>query len=494
MARVALALGSGFTLALALPPWGWWPLAILGVIGLEFAIDPSGGARHRFAIGAVFAIGWLAMGMGWMWFFTAPGYLVAVIFFAVFFGAATAITPPGRGRVIARPAALAIAEAVRFAFPFGGVPLAGVALTQVGGPMATAVRTVGVIGLAWLVFQLGTSIGVALRRPADDGRRPALAGLAGVAVVLLASTVAPAGRPTGETMRIAAVQGGGEQGTSALEVPSRLVTERHLAATRSIDDDGLDLVLWPENTIRAREVAFDDSRIAADLAVEADRLRAPITVGITEDADLTGIGDVGQVTNAQVVVTPEGEVVARYDKVRRVPFGEYVPLRGVLETLGLPVDQVRTDAVAGRDPAVLGWRGGPLLGVVISWEVFFPDRARDAVTAGGRVLLNPTNGASYTGTIVQSQQVASSRLRAIESGRWVVQAAPTGFSAFISPTGEVSQRTSVGEQAVIIDEVELRDGLTLHVRFGDVPVIAAAIVMIGIGWWTTRRSRPVTTR
>ena len=78
---------------------------------------------------------------------------------------------------------------------------------------------------------------------------------------------------------------------------------------------------------------------------------------------------------------------------------------------------------------------------MISWEVFFGDRARDGVGHGGRVLLNPTNGSSYTGTILQTQQVASSRLRALETDRWVVQVAPTGFSAFVTPSGEVLDRT-----------------------------------------------------
>ncbi len=84
---------------------------------------------------------------------------------------------------------------------------------------------------------------------------------------------------------------------------------------------------------------------------------------------------------------------------------------------------------------------------MISWEVFFGDRGRAA--ADSDVLLNPTNGASYTGTILQTQQVASSRLRAVETGRWVVQVSPTGFSAFISPDGDVFQRTGVSERRVI---------------------------------------------
>ena len=157
-----------------------------------------------------------------------------------------------------------------------------------------------------------------------------------------------------------------------------------------------------------------------------------------------------------------------------MPFGEYVPLRGFLDALGAPVDQVPTNAVPGPTPAVIDLPDGTRLGVVISWEVFFGGRAREGVEHGGGVIVNPTNGASYTGTILQTQQVASSRLRAIETGRWVVQAAPTGFSAFVSPDGDVIDRTAVSEQAVIRHRLELRTGRTWYVRIGDRPFIVAA--------------------
>ena len=198
---------------------------------------------------------------------------------------------------------------------------------------------------------------------------------------------------------------------------------------------------------------FDGSEELALVAAEAERLGVPFAVGVTEDvADQPG----GSPT-PQIVVSPDGDVTSRYDKVRRVPFGEYVPLRGLLEALGAPLDQVPTDAVAGTGPAVLDLPDGTRLGVVISWEVFFGGRAREGVKAGGEVILNPTNGASYTGTIVQTQQVASSRLRAIETGRWVVQVSPTGFSAFVTPDGDVLQRTAVSEQAVIRQEIAAAD-------------------------------------
>ncbi len=191
-----------------------------------------------------------------------------------------------------------------------------------------------------------------------------------------------------------------------------------------------------------------------------------------------------------MIVTPDGDVTSRYDKVRRVPFGEYVPLRGLLDALGAPVDEVPHDAVAGTEPAILDLPDGTRLGVVISWEVFFGGRVRDGVREGAGVVLNPTNGASYSGTIVQTQQIASSRLRALETGRWVVQAAPTGFSAFVTPDGDVIDRTSVSERAVIRHAVELRRGETWYTRLGDRPVILVMMAGLAATWWMALRGAP----
>ncbi len=291
------------------------------------------------------------------------------------------------------------------------------------------------------------------------------------------SCVPTAARPA-ETLRIAAVQGGGEQGTSALEVPSIVVTERHLEATAAIEPDpDLDLVLWPENTIDV--VTFESSEIAQRIAAEAARLGVPVSVGLTEDVEVDGRR---RFTNAQVVISPDGEIVSRYDKVRRVPFGEYVPLRSVLERITSAVDRVG-DAVPGKTPAVIELPGGEKLATVISWEVFFGGRVREGVELGAGAIINPTNGASYTGTIVQTQQVASSRLRAIETGRWVVQVSPTGFTAFVAPDGTVVERGSQTEQVVIVRDIDLRTGSTWYTSLGDAPFIVALLVAAAASVW-----------
>lgn len=482
----AVALGAGVLVALSLPPWGFWPLAFVGISIFAFTVSEPLPARQRFLRGLLFGVGWMSIGMVWMTQLTVPGYLIATLLFASLHGAAALVGGSGRWAVLRRPLAHTLVEALRFSFPFGGVPLASLGVSQVGGPLAGIVRVGGVVLLTWVVFQIGFSItsiliSIAERPASRQAGVAAIGGLGAAFVALLVSVVAPTGAATGETLRVAAVQGGGEQGTSALEVPSSLVTERHLEATMTVEPP-IDFVLWPENTIDV--ASFADSAIREEIAAQARRLDAPIAVGVTEDT-----ADRSSFTNAQVVVDPAGEIVSRYVKVRRVPFGEYVPLRGLLEAVGAPVDRIGRDAVAGTGPAYVELPDGTRLATVISWEVFFGGRVRDGVRAGGEAIINPTNGASYTGTIVQTQQVASSRLRAIETGRWLVQASPTGFTAIVNHKGEVLERTSVSERRVVAGTIELRTGLTWYTRMGDAPIIGALIVALLLLIWLDRQSR-----
>ena len=475
MTRHLVGLLGGLAVAASMPPWGFWPLAPLGVILLGLATSDS--RRSRAITTLAFGIGWFGPGMVWMWFLTAPGYVLTTLLFAGWHAIAAAVSPRA-------PAPRAIAhtliEAARLVAPFGGVPLATIAIGQAGGPLLPLARIGGVLLITWVVFHIGLSIGGRLAAALDrHDDMPSWAGiLAGPLVAILLASLAPTGRDIGSAMTIAAVQGGGRQGTSALEVPSRLVTEAHLAATASIPANGrVDVVLWPENTIDVNGVAFVDSAQADAVAMEAARLGVPMLVGVTEDVstahDLELAANDGRgFVNAHYVVTGEGAADGAYVKVRRVPYGEYVPLRDLLESLGAPVGQIPRDAVAGAGPAVLDLPDGERLAVAISWEVFFADRVRDGVTAGGSVLVNPTNGASYTWTVLQTQQVASSRLRAMETGRWVVQAAPTGLTAVIDDRGRVLERTDVSERRVIVHEVRLREGHTWYTRIGDRVIVA----------------------
>ncbi len=472
----------GLLVAASLPPWGFWPLAFFGIALFETGLQQADRGRQRAARGFVFAAAWLGPGMVWMWFLTAPGYLLATAMFAGFHAVAALVAPRGPWRVLGRPAAHTLAEALRLCFPFGGVPLATLAIGQAGGPFIGVARIGGVLLLTWFTFQIGFALAgpspfvPALARQRGvtakgewHGVTVFLAALAVWAISPLADGTSAVNEPL---LRVAVVQGGGPQGTHANNTDSREVFDRHMDATATIGAGSVDFVLWPENVIDVLDFATSDE--LKSVSEEAARIGAPFAVGITEDTP-----DGEHFLNAQVIVTPEGDIYDRYDKVRRVPFGEYMPMRGLLSALGAPTDLVPRDAVAGTGPAVLALPDGTKMGVVISWEVFFGGRANEGIEHGGEFIINPTNGSSYTWTVLQSQQVAASKLRAVEQGRWVAQAAPTGFSAFISPGADVFQRTSVSEQEVIVHDIERRTGRTWYSYLGNLPWVALMVLLLG---------------
>lgn len=487
-ALAAAGLGSGLLMAASLPPWGWWPLAPVGASMLAGMLRDRPWAG-RLLTGATAGLGLYGPGLWWMTEFSAPGYVLTALLEAGIVGLAMVAVVPGRGRLVAFPAALVLADAVHGRWPFGGLPLAGLALGQAGGALAQAARLGGHLLLVALVGAAGAALAGAVEwalarppgRPGPGRRAPlgALAGLAGVVAVALGGALTPVGRAVG-TLRVAAVQGGGQRGLRAVFADPRVPFQAHLAATAGVRPP-VDLVVWPENVVSVGGSLAGSSEEAAVAGV-ARSLGATVVAGVVEGAPDD------RFRNAAVAWAPDGSVVGRYDKVHRVPFGEYIPFRSLVSRLA-DVSAVPRDAVAGEGPGLLRTPAGPL-GVVISYEVFFADRARAAVGAGGEVLLVPTNASSYTTSQVPSQELAAARLRALETGRAVVQAAPTGYSAVVDARGRVRAHGPLGPAAVLEQTVVRRRGRTPAVRLGDGPLVAVAAAAIVAGWvWGRARAR-----
>ncbi len=474
-------------MAASLPPWGYWPLAFVGLaLWVELLTDTR--PHRRALLSALVSVSWLGPATVWMVDLTMVGWPLAVAGFAAMHAAAGSLTPPDGRRRVAFPAAFVLAELLRWSWPFGGVPLATMAIGQVTGPLSPAVR----IGGPLLLTALAATAGVALATILSTNIGPALISVAVVVVPTVAGSLAPAtqivdtaGNPDADArIVVAVVQGGGPQNTRSAICDQRGVFERHMETTRTEVEPPVDLVLWPEDVVHPRpdsearrrdcpEPLLTSSEARLRLSELAQDLDSVLVVGFFEPSD-DGEANLNHVTSYD----SSGAVTDTYHKVQLVPFGEYVPLRSTAERFSseLPPRDVR--AGPSDEPAALNTPLGSM-GVVISWEVFFEHRARSATGDGeGRLLLNPTNGSSYWLTIVQSQQIASSRLRALETGRWVLQAAPTGFSAVIAPSGEVIKRTGISDSAVIQTQVELRSGDTLAVRLGVWPTALGAALML----------------
>jgi apolipoprotein N-acyltransferase len=468
----------GLLVALSVPPFGWWPLGWAGLAVLA-AVLAGRTWRGRILAGAGFGLGQYVPGLWWVQEFSVYGYVALVVVSTLFSVAAAVAVPAGRRRyvVLALPAALVLADWARDRFPLGGLPLAGLSLGQAAGPLATAARLGGSLAVTGLAALVGVTV-ANLTHP----RRAAVPGLAAVAV-LAVSVLSPSGAGGGlPPLRVGLVQGGGPRGTRAIATDPQVVFDRHLAASAMLSGP-YDLIVWPEGVLQSHG-PFSQSADAAAIAALARLHSATVVVGVDQD-----VGDT-RYLNEVVAWRPDGTIGATYVKNHLVPFGEYIPARKLIERF-FNVADVPLDGIAGHRPGFLPTPAAPLA-VMISFEVFFDERARGGVRAGGQVLTVPTNTESYRSTQVPTQEVAADRLRAIETGRYLVQVTPTGYSTVVDPAGRVLQRSRLGTAAVVTGTVPRRTGMTWYDDLGDAPVAwaALAVELMVVGAAARRHRRP----
>ncbi|MDG2111610.1 MAG: apolipoprotein N-acyltransferase [Actinomycetota bacterium] len=453
----------GAITVLSLPPWGWWPLAPISIGGFVHLYQADG-RRQRLGLAWSYWMGAYAIGMLWMVDLTIPGWIVATPIEALIMALPfVALPSSGPWRHAGVPGALVVGEATRWVIPFGGVPMTNLALGQVDAPWVGVVRVAGPLLLVAVIGALAVVVAGLLGR---RQRASTVYGSIVVALVVLAA-LAPSGSDD-ESIDVAVVQAGGELGTNAVNSDEAAVFDRHVMAMEAEPPD-VDLIVWSESSA-VSDGPVDDSVRMQQLRELADTYDATIIANFSERDD-------DHFRNAAVAVAPSEGLVGRYDKVHLVPFGEYVPLRGFIENFA-DLSLIPREAIAGEGDAVLDTPFGPVA-TVISFEVYFPARVRSGVQAGGRIVTNPTLASSYTTTMVPSQSLASARLRAIESGRWVLQSSTTGFTAIVDPDGRVVARSGLREARVLSATAQLRSGQTWATRLGKWPVTALGLLLVG---------------
>ncbi len=503
-----VALSAGVLLAASVPPWGFWILAFPGA-ALLYLLIAGCRPRSRLWLGFLAGVGLFAPGLAWSIGFDGPGGVVLIGFEALFIAVACLLTPSRRARILAFPAALTLLEAARHSWPFGGLPLAGVSLGQAAGPFAYAARLSGSLLVGALVWLGGAVLGelviaalAQVRRRhhewghhewdpaapagrAKDGLVPAMIGLGVVAAIAIAGALAANGGPAFAHLRVAAVQGGGIRGLRSIQVSPVVPFNAELRETRLLfavpPARYPQLVLWPEDVV-GLSGPLTGSFQAADLATLARSLHATLLAGVTEPVGAT------RFKNEVVGWGPNGKIVAHYEEIHRVPFGEYVPYRSIIEHLA-NLSDIPRNAIPGHGSGMITTPAGRF-GVTICYDVFFGHLGRRATRAGGTLLLLPANTASYTTSQVPAQQLAAARLQAIENGRDLLEAGTTGFSSVITNDGQVLSRSELVKPALLLSTVALRRGSTLYVRFGSLPVLVLAGLALLLSWLVAGVLRP----
>jgi apolipoprotein N-acyltransferase len=256
------------------------------------------------------------------------------------------------------------------------------------------------------------------------------------------------------------------------------IFRRMMAMTEDAASHDVQVVIWPESTVPLSYATTDFYREAIE---SISRLRnVDVILGsVAEDP-----AQPNKLWNAAFLVSG-GRTIGHYDKIRLVPFGEYVPLRQMLSFAHALVHAVGQFEFGTKDTPLVGRF---LYGPAICYEVVFPQIPRTQVVHGANVLVTITNDAWYDGTSAPRQHLNQARLRAVETDRYLLRAGTTGISAVVDPAGRIVQQLEMGTQGIIYAAFQPRTTTTPYVRFGDW-FAWLAIVMVVIGMIRRRASQ-----
>jgi len=494
--RLAGAALAGLLLAISFPPYGWWLLALPAVAALSL-LTRGISARAGALIGLMYGLAFFAVLMRWMTVIGPDAWILLSLLEAAFMaplGAALAVTARLPGWPLVHAALWVGVELLRARIPWGGMPWGRLAFGQAGTPLTPYAALGGAPLVTFVTAALGAGLAY-LVLAGLAGRRRMLGGaIAAVSIgaAFGAATLVPTPTAGERTVTVALVQGNVPRLGLDFLGQREAVLRNHVAVSdelaRRVAAGELphpDLVIWPENASDIDPYRDSAARALIDDAVR--RVGVPTLVGaVINSPNPDKIYNVGIVWDP---VTGPGE---QYIKRHPVPFGEYVPFRSVLERYITRFDRVRRDFAGGDRPGTLDV-GPARIGDVICFEVAYDGLVRDVIRNGGQVLVVQTNNATYGHTGQTEQQLAMSRLRAVEHGRPVLIAATSGISAVIAADGTVVQRSAEFAPDLLVQPVELRTERTPATRAGAVPewlLALAGLVAVGFAVWTSRsRSR-----
>ncbi len=473
---------------------------VFALAGLIWLARQLTDARKRTVVitGLVFGLSFMAPLIWWMNAVSGAAYVGLVLLETAFF-APIMLALRAATRLHAWPlwgAAVWVAgEFVRSVFPFTGFPWGRLAHTSIDTPFKSYARVVAMPGTSAVLFVVAALLVVILTGASLHKRIAAAATVVGL---LLIGVFLPTGIAGGAgTKQVSLVQG--DVPGVFLTWPRGEIFDLHAAATdqlaEKIESGAVprpDMVLWPENSTDV-DPNFDQG-VRARIEGLSARIGAPILVGGLLDGPTVDTSyNAGEVWDA----TGPGD---RYVKLKPVPFGEYVPGRtqsdggtsvyaqyigGIFDRLARDIPR---DMLAGKESGAIQI-AGTMIGDTICYDIAYDSVTRRAIDGGAQMLVVQTSNAAFTGTSQPEQQWDISRLRAVETGRWVVVPSTNGISGVVDPDGDVVQRAPMHEPALVNQEVELGDGKTIALRIG--APLEYLLVTLGLGAWFlgTRRKK-----
>ncbi len=464
MQAAGALLSAGF-LVLAFPTFDLWPVAFLALVPL---LATTAGARPLRAFGAGALCG-TAFALVHLWGLTEamaefggipwPLSVLLLLPLAAYIGTYVGAFAAGWAWSAPLPpiARLLFAAALWGALEYArtylltGFPWGFLAYTQYRNiPLIQVVAWTGMYGVSFLVALANAALGLLIlyRRAPATAARLLLVTLGAFGVALGLSRL---GHPwlDGPPLRLAVIQGNIPQGVKWSPGWRQRTAETYRRLTIDAAQAGLSLIVWPETALPF--VITSDPQVQELLGHLARDAGTFLLVG---SPDLVA-GSPARYTNSAFVISPEGRIAGRYDKIHLVPFGEYVPF----PPLRFLADRLAQGAIGGFVPgAAHTVLAAPNFhfGVTISYEVYFPQEVRQFILRGAEFLVNITNDAWYGRTAAAYQHLAMAVFRAVENQAYLLRAANTGVSAIIAPDGRIVDRSDIFTETVLTGEIRLR--------------------------------------
>ena len=342
---------------------------------------------------------------------------------------------------------------------FGGFPWGLLGYSQyLSLPVIQIAELGGVYAISFLIVAANAALAgcLVLSRPRALGG-VALAGAMLVSTIAFGFSRLSAPLPPGE-VKVAIMQPSIEQPLKFEPSHAATTFGIYLALTRRAGAERPDLIVWPETALPT--VLRRDPELVRTLGSLSGAVRAPLLVG---SIDVDG-STPPKPRNSAFLLTEQG-IVGRYDKIRLVPFGEFVPLSGLIGFVRGWAEFI-AELEPGSRASVFSGPPAPFA-VVICYEGIFPELVRELVRGGARLIVNMTNDAWFGRTSGPWQHLAMYPFRAVEHRVAIVRAANTGVSAFIAPTGQIVQSTALYERTTLTERMPLRTRDTVYARFGD---------------------------
>ncbi|MEO8379099.1 MAG: apolipoprotein N-acyltransferase [Acidobacteriota bacterium] len=489
--RFLLALLTGVLFAFAFPSVGQGWLALIALAPLLVAIVRAKSVREAFFLGwASMAMAWLIMvpwvvrvmsHYGGLPYVTGVALFVAMALYLGLYGAlfAAVVKRLGLGARFAPwllvPLAWAAVEYLRTffltGFPWNLIAAALIdfpTLIQIdrfAGPYFTgALILIPAVVVAWLITQRTVLISRVL---VIGGASVLLLVWWGTGLVASKLNARPRG---GATFTAALLQPNISQEMRWNEENVVTLYKKMIDMTVEAADRGATVIIWPESTV---PLSFTETAFYRSAIEELSRERG---LDIILGSVATDPARPESLWNSAFLVSG-GRTIGRYDKIRLVPFGEYVPLRRLLFFAKKLVHAVGQFEFGTNEMPLAG---KAKYGPAICYEIVYPQITRTQIRNGADVLVTITNDAWYDGTSAPEQHLRQARLRAIEGDRYLLRAGTTGISAFIDPTGHMLSWVPMGKEGILYANFELRTTVTPYVRFGDWFAWSACVVIVAM--------------